>query len=198
MGKLIKKILYIHGLSSSGSSTTVTELRRLLPDIDVIAPDLPIKPLHALGILESICRERNPSVIVGTSMGGMFAQQTRGIPTIIINPAFHVSEFMWLNLGTQLFLNERENGETEYQITKELCDEYLQIEKSQFAGINDWDIANTYGLFGVEDSLVNCRAEYLQHYTQAFSFNGGHRLTLENIEEVVVPLINKITLGQKY
>lgn len=79
-----------------------------------------------------------------------------------------------------------------------MCDEYLQIEKSQFAGINDWDIANTYGLFGVEDSLVNCRAEYLQHYTQAFSFDGGHRLTLENIEEVVVPLINKITLVQKY
>lgn len=198
MGKLIKKILYIHGLSSSGSSTTVTELRRLLQDIDVIAPDLPIKPLCALEVLESICRERNPSVIVGTSMGGMFAQQIRGIPTIIVNPAFHFSEFMRLNLGTQSFLNKRENGETEYQITNELCDEYLQIEKSQFVGINDWDIANTYGLFGVEDSLVNCRAEYLQHYTQVFSFNGGHRLTLENIEEVVVPLINKITLGQKY
>lgn len=65
-----RKILYIHGLSSSGKSGTATTLQQLLPNMTVIAPDLPINPHAALELLNTICRENRPNVIIGTSMGG--------------------------------------------------------------------------------------------------------------------------------
>lgn len=187
-----RKILYIHGLSSSGKSGTATTLQQLLPNMTVIAPDLPINPHAALELLNTICRENRPNVIIGTLTGGMFAQQMRGFAKIIVNPAFHVSEFMQLHLGKQPFLNKREDGVQEYEITTELCNSYLQVEKTQFEDINDWEVAHTCGLFGMNDSLVNCQEEFLQHYKQAIRFEGEHRLTFEDVKDVVVPLVKEI------
>ena len=48
-----KKILYVHGFGSSGSSGTVARLREVLPGANVVAPDLPIHPEEALAMLPS-------------------------------------------------------------------------------------------------------------------------------------------------
>ena len=47
----MKTILYIHGLSSSGASSTARHLQSLLPDTRIIAPDLPLEPLEVLKLL---------------------------------------------------------------------------------------------------------------------------------------------------
>ena len=39
-----KKILYVHGFSSSGQSGTVVKIREMLPGATVVAPDLPLHP----------------------------------------------------------------------------------------------------------------------------------------------------------
>ena len=44
-------ILYIHGLSSSGTSETAERLRRYLPDDVIFSPDLPVDPDEALATL---------------------------------------------------------------------------------------------------------------------------------------------------
>ena len=62
------KILYIHGLSSSGSSGTAELLRRYLPDDIIFSPDLPINPQEALTMLKELAERE----------GGMFAQKVRG------------------------------------------------------------------------------------------------------------------------
>lgn len=93
------KILYIHGLSSSGASGTPANLRQLLPNDIVISPDLPIDPIKALNMLHDICSVQNIDIVVGTSMGGMFAQQIHGYRKIIINPSFHVSQSMRKIMG---------------------------------------------------------------------------------------------------
>ena len=81
------KLLYVHGLSSSGASSTVGNLKKLLSVEDtVIAPDLPIDPKKAVELLSQICQKEQPDIIVGTSMGGMFAQKLRGYPKLLINP----------------------------------------------------------------------------------------------------------------
>ena len=72
------KILYIHGLSSSGASSTAQKLRENLPDFNVLSPDLPIHPDEALALLHSVCEAEKPQILIGTSMGGMLAQQIRG------------------------------------------------------------------------------------------------------------------------
>lgn len=190
------KILYIHGLSSSGASSTASNLRALLPQYEVISPDLPLNPVEALVMLRSLCREKQPQVIIGTSMGAMFAQQIRGYKKILANPAFHVSEFMRGHIGTNEFLNPRQDGTTSYEITPELCDAYQELEKEQFTAISDYDRENTFALFGNKDTLVDGYAEYIAHYNRAEWFDGVHRLNRKNVERTVVPLI-KFLSGEK-
>jgi len=186
------KLLYIHGLSSSGNSNTAKHLALLLPDMEIIAPDLPIQPIEALRLLQEICKTESPDMIIGTSLGGMLAQQMHGYKKILVNPAFHVSEFLRKNTGVQAFLNARKDGATTYEVTNSLCDEYFEMESSQFEGLTPFDYENTYALFGEKDELVNCQKEYLQYYKKFERFSGTHRLSLTDIQNVVVPLIEKI------
>ena len=51
------KVLFIHGLASSGAYKMASSLRILLKGSEVIAPDVPIEPGEALTFLEGICRD---------------------------------------------------------------------------------------------------------------------------------------------
>lgn len=185
----MRKIIYIHGLSSSGSSQTAKTLATLLPHCQVIAPDLPIQPQEALELLVSLCKKESPNLIMGTSMGGMFAQQLHGYKKILVNPAFHVSETMRKRIGINPFLNKRKDGSTSYIITEELCNAYFEMEQQQFVGITSFDKENTYAFFGNEDDEVCCYEEYHQYYQHCIWYLGKHRLTFETIQEDVLPAI---------
>ena len=190
----MKTILYIHGLSSSGASGTAKHLQSLLPNTQVIAPDLPIEPLDALDLLHQLVVTAHPDLIIGTSMGGMFAQQLYDSKKIIVNPAFHVSRTMRKQIGVCSFFNPRMDGVMTYTITPELCDRYEEMEYHQFDGVNDRAVEKTWALFGEHDQVVNCREEYLQYYCKYKIFPGEHRLCFENIRDVVVPLVKQICL----
>ena len=70
-----KTVLYCHGFASSGQSGTVTRLREVMPQAKVVAPDLPIHPQEAIALLKEVCQKEKPALIIGTSMGGMYAEQ---------------------------------------------------------------------------------------------------------------------------
>ena len=186
------KILYIHGLSSSGNSGTSERLRRLLPKDTIISPDLPVEPFEALEMLKKIVVEENVDLAIGTSMGGMFAQKLRGVHKILVNPSFHVSQSMRRKLGINSFFSERRDGISEYEITHELCDRYENLERSQFLDLPVSETDNTIGLFGTEDNIVNCKTEYLQFYCRHNEFQGGHRLNETVIRESLLPLIEQV------
>lgn len=188
----MKTLLYVHGLSSSGASGTARHLQTLLPEMQVEAPDLPIEPLEALGLLRRLVAAEHPDLVIGTSMGGMFAQQLYDCRKIIVNPAFHVSRFMRRQLGVCPFLNPRRDGATTYLITGALCDRYEALERHQFDGVTESAVERTWALFGAHDPLVNCREEYLQHYRNYRIFEGEHRLQFETIRDVVVPLARQL------
>ena len=85
----MKKILYLHGFGSSGASGTVDLLRRefwerVTPDkrATIVAPDIPLDPLVAMPMLETLAYDEMPDLIVGTSMGGFYAQQLHGFVRI--------------------------------------------------------------------------------------------------------------------
>lgn len=176
------KILYIHGLSSSGNSETAACLRRLLPYDIIISPDLPVEPMEALELLERIVKEEKIDLAIGTSMGGMFAQKLRGTPKFLVNPSFHVSRLMRQRLGVNKFLSERQDGVSEYEITPELCDRYEELERTQFDQLSMTErFYNTRAFFDSEDDVIDCREEYCKEYGQLTIFPGGHRLTEEVI-----------------
>lgn len=89
-------------------------------------------------------------------MGGMYAQLMHGYRKIIVNPAFHVSQSMRNKLSVNSWHNPRQDGETTYNITPSLCDDYETLEQAQFDGITPFDRQNTYALFGDNDTIVNC------------------------------------------
>ena len=172
----MKKIVYLHGLGSSGATQTADYLRKKLSEVEVISPDIPLQPEEALQMLNILCYEVKPDVIVGTSMGAMYAQQLHGYKKILVNPAFHVSEIMRKNIGTNKWLNPIRDGQTEFVIDEELCDLYQQMEESQFDGITEFDKKHTRAFFGTADTLVNGYDEYMQNYIVATTYPGEHRL----------------------
>ena len=189
-----KKIVYFHGFGSSCLSSTVKTLRELLPEFTVIAEDIRINPNYALPKLKDLCEKERPELVVGTSMGGMYAQQMRGFKRICINPAFDLSQHKdILHEGTFEFLNPRRNGETTFDIGPEIISHFEEMEAHQFDGITDEDRENVYGLFADNDTTVNCEDIFRQHYQNVIHFHGEHRLNRQVIEEVLVPLIKEIT-----
>lgn len=142
-------------------------------------------------MLKRFVTEEGIDLVIGTSMGGMFAQKIRGVRKILVNPSFHVSQSMRRKLGVNKFFSERQDGISEYEITPELCDRYERLEQDQGLSYSDEERDNTIALFGTEDDMVNCREEYCEHYTKYSLFPGGHRLTEDMIRDYVIPIIEK-------
>ena len=189
----MNKLVYFHGFGSSGTGTTVNTLRELLPDWQVIAPDIPVDPIEALPFLKELCQNEQPDVVVGTSMGGMYAQQMRDFKRICVNPAFDISQHEdILKVGTFEFFNPRKNGDTVFTITPEIIGHYVGLVKHQFDGITDHDVENVYGLFADNDTTINCEDIFLQHYRNVVHFHGEHRLNRQVVEGVLVPLVRKL------
>lgn len=185
-------ILYVHGFASSGNSGTARTIQKYLPNCRVISPDLPINPDMAIKLLKQIVADEKIDVVVGTSMGGMFSQKLRGIPKVLVNPAFHVSESMRRKIGIVPFFKQRADGATEFEVTASLCDAYKNTETGQFNNLTDQEISITYGLFGTDDDVVSCEAEYDRYYRNKMVFIGGHRLTDETVHDYVVEAILKL------
>ena len=201
----MKKLLYLHGFGSSGASGTVEVLRHALwdkePDpakrVQIVAPDIPVDPQEALPFLKALVAKENPDIIVGTSMGGMYAQQLRGYPRICVNPSFGTSKlYSLLHVGKYKWLNKRRDGSIEFHIYKETIEHYAEMEARQFDGITDDDRIFCFGLFGTEDEITApSRAIFETHYPgQLRLFEGGHRLNADLVNREVVPLIREIGL----
>ena len=189
-----KKIMYVHGFGSSGQSGTVTLLRTLMPAATIIAPDLPLHPAEALALLRQTCDAEKPDLIIGTSMGGMYAEMLRGTDRILINPAFEMGDTMVKHnmVGKQTFQSPRTDGIQDFIVTKALVNEYKEITTLLFDGIDEAEQQRVIGLFGDEDTSVDTFDLFAQHYPTAIHFHGGHRLTDKVAMHYLMPLIRQI------
>ena len=201
----MKKILYLHGFASSGASGTVDLLRHEFwgPDAThratVVAPDIPLDPVVALPVLKALAHDEMPDLIVGTSMGGMYAQQLHGSLRICVNPSFWLSKkYDVLFVGKHKWLNRRKDGETEFHVTKEIIEHFQDMEACQFEGITDDDRALCHGLFGDEDGTVlaaETRPMFERHYPgMSHLFHGGHRMNAHVVMHTLLPYIRNLNL----
>lgn len=193
------KLLYVHGFGSSGSSGTVMALRRHLTGWKVIAPDLPVDPFEALELLRRIVAEEAPDIVVGTSMGGMYAQQLWGIPRVVVNPSFEMSRsLLFGKMGRNKYMSKRKDGATEFRIDKAVVERFKLMEKEQFAGITDAEKQLVMGLFGDKDPVVHFRPLMAELYGEERCrwFAGEHRLNDEIVKKVLLPLVKEL-VGEK-
>ena len=187
------KILYLHGFASSGATGTAELLRKLMPEVEVISPDIPVDPVEALPYLKQLCADLQPDLIIGTSMGAMYGQQMFGFKKILVNPAFNMSMMSKvLKTGEHKFLNGRKDRQKTFKITKDIIMHHNQMERQQFKGITDFDREYTYGLFGIHDTTVNNYDLFKKYYDHAQRFDGEHHLNEKALKQAVIPLIKQI------
>lgn len=190
-----KKILYVHGFGSSGQSGTVAKISEMIPAATVVAPDLPVHPQEAMALLEDTCRSENPDLIIGTSMGGMYAEMLYGHDRILVNPAFQMGDTMLKHgmLGKNTFLNPRRDGVQDFFVTKALVEEYKEMTDRCFSAVTEEESRErVYGLFGDEDPVVHTMDIFASHYSNAISFHGEHRLNDKILLHSVIPVIQWI------
>ena len=198
---VIMKLLYLHGLASGGQSATARLLSKLLPELEVIAPDIPVNGHEAMSLLAEIGRTLSPDdIIVGTSMGAFYALMMHGWRRILVNPSFHTSQaILRPNFGkTMPFFLPRRDGVQQYTVTEELCRSVEEIEARRFEsgfgisnGTPDSD-DKVMAFFGLRDTLVDCRDEYLMHHTRCGFFDGPHRLDPATMTKVIIPEIRNM------
>lgn len=187
-------VLYIHGFASAGSSGTAIVMRNMLytHGVQVISPDVPTSPLLAQQMLRQLVQDLHPALIVGTSMGAMYAEQIHGVPRILVNPSFHMARLLtFRGMGRVEFRNKREDGAKDFKVDKEMIQEFKQVEKDSFQGITPQEKELVWGIFGTQDKLVNCQAEFRKHYgpMQMRLFDGGHYLNDHVLSREVMPLV---------
>ena len=189
-----KKIIYVHGFGSSGQSGTVTRIREVLPNATVVAPDLPIRPQEAIDLLHETCQKEQPDLIIGTSMGGMYAEMLYGYDRILVNPALQMGDTMKEHgmIGAQHFSNPRQDGVQDFIVTKALVKEYKEMTEQCFSSVTPEEQARVWGLFGDEDTTVNTYDLFHSHYPTAIRFHGEHRMNDQSFMHAVVPVIRWI------
>ena len=190
------KIIYFHGFGSSHASGTVEILRRELPNDEIVAPDIPIDPVDALPYLKQLCADENPDLVIGTSMGGMYAQQMRKYRRILVNPAFNMSTMSkGLKTGEHKFYNGRYDGAKTFKITKDIIQHHHLMERQQFKNISADEKDTCWCLVGLKDTTVtNAEAVFKKNYKadHVIRFDGEHQLNDKVIKKVLVPLIEQM------
>ena len=181
-------------------TTTAQRLRRTLKGHDVISPDVPVQPEQALIFLRELGRTlRQGDVVCGISLGGCYAQLMRGWHRILINPSFHSSQMMRKLVGQRVpFHCERKDGATSFEVTDRMCKKMEELESRQFdpkfGVVAKWgdrpELVQAF--FGVHDDHVDCKGEYLEHYSAYTDFDGGHHLDPDTTLALIIPAIRDI------
>ena len=97
-----------------------------------------------------------------------------------------------LTVGTFDFFKPRLDGQKSFVITEDIIKHFADMEKHQFDEVTPVEQNKVWGLFGSNDTLVNCEEEFLQHYRNIIHFSGGHRLDDITINDVLIPLIQHL------
>ena len=201
-----KKIIYLHGFASSGQTGTARTLRVLLPQTEVLSPDIPEDPYVAEAFLKEYCAAQQPDLVIGTSMGGMFAELMREYDRILINPAFQLADTLLKNigLGRHEYQNPRQDGATSILVTKGLLEAFREVTSHCFEGIPEIDPRyptpgiwseeqrRGYGLFGIHDAWVHTFDLFASRYPYALRYDGEHRMNDKGMLHTVLPLIQRI------
>ena len=177
----MKKILFLHGFYASGQCVPAVALREAFAGrADVLTPDLPMHPQDALRFIRELIGREKPDLLVGNSCGAFYAQMIApvvGIPALLGNPHFQMSEFLKQRIGQHEYKSPRKDGKQSFV--------------PQFRD-------RVWGLFGEQDSLAHFKPLFLEHYNRSFHFPGGHTPTADEVRTWYVPLAEKMLIELSY
>lgn len=190
------KILFLHGFFASGQCVPAVALREAFEGrAEVLTPDLPMHPEEAVRFIRELCKNERPDVLVGNSCGSFYAQMIApalGIPALLGNPHFQMTEFLKPMIGAHQYKSPRKNGIQDFVIDEQLIREFAEMQQHQFDGCTSYGKEHIWGIFGEQDTLAHFEPLFLEHYTHSYHFPGGHTPTAEEVRTWYVPLIERL------
>ena len=116
----MKKILFLHGFYASGQCVPAIALKEALKDkVEVLTPDLPMHPKEAVNYIRDLIDREKPDALVGNSCGSFYAQMiasTLGLPALLGNPHFKMTEFLKPRIGAHQYKSPRKDGQQDLRI----------------------------------------------------------------------------------
>ena len=192
----MKKILFLHGFYASGQCVPAMALREaFVGRAVVITPDLPMHPKEAVLFIRELIDREQPDLLIGNSCGAFYAQMVApvvGIPALLGNPHFRMTEFLRQRIGEHQYKSPRKNGNQNFVIDETLIEEFAEMEAIQFDTCDPDFQERIWGLFGEQDTLAHFEPLFLEHYKHSFHFPGGHTPTAEEVRGWYVPLAEKM------
>lgn len=180
-----KNILYIHGYGSKGNSRTATVLQDELGELyNVYSPpfsnDVHFYSETLLNIdkAKSFIKGQSIDLVIASSMGAFVTLRLSDIPKIVINPCMLAS----VEIPRILYPS----------MEAEEIDKY-KVDEKNFS-VTEQDKLLTYALFADNDELFSYRNYFEQLYgsDHLYSIVDGHRISEENIRNVLAPLVKDL------
>ena len=116
------------------------------------------------------------------------------IPALLGNPHFKMTEFLKERIGVHEYKAPRRDGNQQLVIDEALIAEFAELEAIQFAHCNPYYKNRVWGLFGEKDTLAHFSPLFLEHYSNAFHFPGGHTPTEQEVKTWYAPLATKMLI----
>lgn len=189
----MKKILFLHGFTSSGDCEIANTLNEELTSVaEITAPDLPLHPGEAMDMLQDVCAGEQFDLIVGSSCGAFYGQQLvrlTGVPAILVSPFLKMTEFLEPRIGWHEYKSPRADRQQRFEITQELIDEFAEMQKHQFDCYDEFNCERVWGMFGSQDTLAHFKDIFLKYYSTAIDYDGPHTMTADNVRNDLVPHI---------
>lgn len=149
-------------------------------------------------ILECMISLEHPSLIVGTSMGGVTVLYANApdVVKIVCNPALSIAESVrnTIGLGRHEYFCERINGKQTFELTEEMCLGY----ENYIATHTPLQGKENYAIFSAHDELLGDEASLKAQqvvsdagYSVSIDPKGVHRITSSTIK-----LIGKIVYNE--
>ena len=155
----MKKILFLHGFFATGSCPMARALKEAFEGTAVVlTPDLPLHPKEALKEIRSIIDREQPDLLLGNSCGSFLAQMLApvvGIPALLGNPYFMMTEFLKERIGEHEYKAPRRDGNQKLVIDEALIEEFAELEAVQFDHCNPYYKDRVWGLFGEQDKFIH-------------------------------------------
>lgn len=174
--------IYIHGAGSGAKSGTGSSFLKHFPEYEWICPEVNEDPEESVAKIDEYVRVFSPSIIAGTSMGGLYTLYANAPDAvkIVCNATLDIEKVLRkIGYGKHPFFCEREDGRTEYTIDEMMIRRFTAFKKNHeiISGAKNLAIFSTDDeLVGQVESRKNAKLLEETGFTVFWSDKFGHRM----------------------
>lgn len=151
-------VIYIHGYLSGANSSTGAKLKAMKGErFNILTPEVNSDPVHSLQVINNLIKETKPVIIIGSSMGGLYAlaSDSGSTPLLLVNPLLTPVVTITEHFLNRPFLYhcKRLDGKTQTTITKEELLEFAKIEE-QIPSLLEMKVNQIAAILSIRDELL--------------------------------------------